>query len=462
MNDGTIRIAGRRVVTEGGIVPAVVIVEGGVIRSVESLQGQPGKDVLDVGERVLMAGLVDSHVHVNEPGRTEWEGFATATRAGAAGGVTMVVDMPLNSVPATVEGAGLRAKIDAARGKCVVDYGLWGGVVPGNAGELEGMARPDGSGVGGGVLGFKCFMAPSGVAEFGHVGAEDLRAAMPEVARLGSVLLVHAESAEVLEGAAKRSGSGENPRRYAAYLASRPVEAEVSAIGLVAAMAEETGCALHIVHVSAVESLAVIEGARARGVRISAETCPHYLVFAAEEIGDGATEFKCAPPIRGAANRERLWDGLRRGALEMVVSDHSPCSPGLKAMESGSFAAAWGGIASLQFGLSAVWTGARSRGFGIEDVARWMCERPARLAGLAGKKGRIAAGYDADLVVWNPEEERVIEDGMIEHRHKVTPWKGRRLAGVVEMTMVRGGVVYERGEFVGGNRGEHVGGRRNG
>ncbi|PKN44028.1 MAG: allantoinase AllB [Deltaproteobacteria bacterium HGW-Deltaproteobacteria-17] len=457
MSDAAIRIASRRVVTGRGIRPAVVTAERGVLRSVEPLQDPPGQDILDVGDRVLMAGLVDSHVHVNEPGRTEWEGFASATRAAAAGGVTTIVDMPLNSVPATVDEAGLRAKLDAARGRCMVNYGVWGGVVPGNLAALDAMTRGERA-----VLGFKCFLSPSGVDEFGHVGTPDLRAAMREVARLDSVLLVHAEAPEIIEAAAGASGLSEHPRRYAAFLASRPIQAEVRAIALVADLAHETRCAVHIVHVSAAESLPVIEAARARGVRLSAETCPHYLGFAAEEIPDGATLFKCAPPIRDAANRERLWEGLRRGTLEMVATDHSPCPPAMKAPESGSFAAAWGGIASLQFGLSAVWTEARRRGFTIEDVTRWMCERPARLAGLAGRKGRIAPGYDADLVVWNPEDERVIDAGMIEHRHKATPWAGWRLAGVVEMTIVRGRVVYERGEFIGELAGEFVGGRRNG
>ena len=436
MTTGEWSIGGLRVVLRDGVGPAVIRVRGEKVVGVERRPPRAGEVSVDAGADIVMAGLVDTHVHVNEPGRTEWEGFASATRAAAAGGVTTIVDMPLNSIPATTTVAGLEAKVAAAGGKCVVDFGLWGGAVPGNARELGSLAEA-------GVLGFKCFLTPSGVAEFEHVDEASLREAMKEIARIGGVLLAHAESPAEIDAALQGSGLRERPRSYSAYLASRPAAAEVAAIEMLIRLCRETGCPTHIVHVSAAEALPVIAQAKADGLPLTAETCPHYLCIPGEEIADGATQFKCAPPIRGAENRERLWAGLSDGTLDLIASDHSPCPPELKKMDSGSFADAWGGIASLQFGLPLVWTEAKRRGFTERDMARWMCEASAALAGLSGTKGAIEVGYDADLVVWSPDGQFVVEAERVLHRHKVTPYLGRTLSGVVERVFVRGACAFE-------------------
>jgi allantoinase len=428
----------RRTVLPGGVRPASVHVAGGRIAAVRGYNDAgDGAPVVDAGDFVLMPGIVDTHVHVNEPGRTEWEGFATATRAAAAGGVTTVVDMPLNSVPATTSLAGLRAKLEAARGRCAVDVGLWGGVVPGNEGDLRPLWEA-------GVLGFKCFLAPSGVDEFGHVGEAELRRAMPVLAELGAPLLVHAELPAPLERAAAAIAN-EDPRRYATYLRSRPPEAEVEAIELVIRLCREFGTRVHVVHLAAAEALRMLRGARAEGLRVTVESCPHYLHFAAEEIRDDGLEWKCAPPIRHRANRDRLWDALAAGELDLVASDHSPCPP---AMKAGDWFSAWGGIASLQLGLPVMWSGARERGIGIERIAEWMCAAPARLPGLEARKGAIAPGLDADMVVWDPDGETAVAPEMLEHRHKVTPYAGGVFAGAVLATYVRGTPVFDRGRFL--------------
>jgi allantoinase len=388
-----------------------------------------------------MPGIVDTHVHVNEPGRTEWEGFETATRAAAAGGVTTLVDMPLNSIPATTSPEGLHAKLEATGGKLRVDVGLWGGAGPGNARELAGLLA-------GGVLGFKAFLAPSGVEEFQSLGERDLKAAMRELAGLGAVLLVHAELPGTIDTAARVWEEG-SPAEYARYLRSRPDVAEVEAVELLIRLGRETGCRVHVVHVSSAEVLPLLRRAREEGLPVTAETCPHYLTFAAEEIPDGAVAFKCAPPIRSRENRERLWEALREGSLDLVATDHSPCPPEMKKIEAGDFREAWGGISSLQLALPAVWTGARERGFTVEDLARWMCAAPARLAGLEGRKGAIAPGYDADLAVWDPEASFEVDAGRLFHRHKLTPYAGRTLHGIVRRTLLRGRTVYENGEVTG-------------
>jgi allantoinase len=391
--------------------------------------------VIDCGGSVLMPGVVDTHVHVNEPGRTEWEGFETATRAAAAGGVTTLVDMPLNSVPATTTREGLRVKMAAAEGKCRVDVGFWGGVVPGNTSELAGLLSD-------GVLGFKAFLVPSGVDEFEHVEESDLRTAMPELARYGAVLLAHAERPGPIN-AAVGIWEGGSPAEYARYLRSRPDEAEMEAVELLVRLCRETGCRVHIVHVSSAEVLPVLRCAREEGLPVTAETCPHYLTFAAEDITDGAVAFKCAPPIRSRENRERLWEALREGLIDLVATDHSPCPPRMKNLETGDFRGAWGGISSLQISLPAVWTGARERGFTVEDVTAWMCAAPARLADLEGRKGEIAPGYDADLVIWDPEASFEVDAERLHHRHKLTPYAGRTLQGVVRRTFLRGETVYD-------------------
>jgi allantoinase len=415
-----------------------VVVRGDRIEAIlPPSQAPKASEVTDVGDSWLMPGLIDTHVHVNEPGRTEWEGFASATRAAAAGGITTLVDMPLNSVPATTTVAALELKRAAARGGCRVDVGFWGGVVPGNVDELEPLAAAS-------VLGFKCFLVPSGVDDFPQVDEADLRAAMPILARLSRPLLVHAELPGPIDAAAAAIAT-RDPRRYATWLAARPPEAEIEAIRLVLHLCEETGCAVHIVHLSASEALPDLRQARARGLPVTVETCPHYLVFDAEEIGDGATAFKCAPPIRERANRERLWEALREGTIDLIASDHSPAPPALKQLDRGDWMAAWGGIASLELSMSAVWTEARLRGFWPGDIGRWMAERPARLAGLAGLKGVIAPGAHADLVVWDPDVEWTVRGAALQHRHPLTPYEGRMLRGVARMTFVRGRRVFERG-----------------
>jgi allantoinase len=416
-----------RAVTPAGEVPACVAVRDGRIAAVEPLAaGLTGaRTVTLAGDEVLLPGLVDTHVHVNEPGRTGWEGFASATRAAAAGGITTLVDMPLNSLPPTLDAAALKAKRAAAEGRVHVDVGFWGGAVPGNLADLPALHEA-------GVLGFKCFLLPSGVEEFPPLDAAGLARCLEVLAGLGALLLVHAEDAATVARAPAPTGRG-----YAGFLRSRPPEAETLAVALVVEAARAAGARVHVVHLSSADALATLAAARGDGLAVSAETCPHYLTFDAESVPDGATQFKCCPPIREAANRERLWQGLADGVIDLVASDHSPCPPDLKRPEDGDFGAGWGGIASLQLSLPAVWTAARARGHRLADVARWMAERPAALAGLGGK-GRIAVGADADLCVLAPDETFVVDPARLHHRHPVTPYAGRTLAGVVRGTWLRG------------------------
>ena len=425
-------VTGRRVLTRGGIAPATVIVQDGRIAAIEPPSSRQA--TYDADDALVMPGLVDAHVHVNEPGRTEWEGFETATRAAAAGGITTIVDMPLNCQPVTTTLEALCVKRKAIAGLLSVDCAFWGGVVPGNAGELEAM-------IDAGVAGFKAFLVHSGIDDFPEATASDLRIAMPILARRGVPLLFHAELQSHLH---EPSGARAS---HDAWLRSRPHDSEVAAVRLVLQLARETGCRVHIVHLSSADALDALAAARSEGVPVTVETCPHYLTFAAEDIPGGGTEYKCAPPIRERQNRERLWQGLRDGIIDQVVSDHSPCTPGLKHKDAGDFIAAWGGIASVQLALPAVWTGARQRGFGVQDLARWMCARPALLAGLSDRKGSLEVGMDADLVVWQPDASFTVEASMIHHRHKLTPYLGRRLFGVVRRTIVRGETVYDDGTF---------------
>ena len=426
----------RHVVTPVGVIDAVVEIHGGRIALVMPATSATPAGAIDLGDRWLLPGLVDTHVHVNEPGRTEWEGFATATRAAAAGGITTIVDMPLNSIPATTSAVSLRAKQEASRRASIVDVHFWGGVVPGNAGELEALNAA-------GVKGFKSFLVPSGVDEFPAVGERDLRQAMPVIARLGVPLLVHAELPDRIDRATPAARAG-GVRRYASWLASRPPEAEVEAIRMMLRLCEDTGCRVHIVHLAAAEALEDLRAARTRGLPVTVETCPHYLSFAAEDVPDGATEYKCAPPLRGRGNRERLWGALADGTIDLVASDHSPCPPALKRSDTGDFFAAWGGVASLELTLSVMATEASARGRSLVDVARWMSERPARLAGLDDRKGAIAPGRDADLVVWNADAEWTVDPAKLHQRHPITPYSGRRLHGRVERTYVCGRVVFDR------------------
>jgi allantoinase len=431
-------VRSRRVAIPNGVAAATVVVAGGRIVELRPFDDPPRRVPLDDwGDVALLPGVVDTHVHVDEPGRADWEGFASATAAAAAGGVTTMVDMPLNSIPPTTSVAALAAKRIAARGQCRVDVGFWGGAVPGNSGDLAALAA-------GGVLGFKAFLAPSGVPEFAHLSFGDLVDAARQVARLGSVLLAHAEWPPTLEAAAAAG----DPRSHATWEATRPPAAEAEAIAQLAAVAHATGARIHVVHVASEAALEALDAAREAGLPLSGETCPHYLTFASEEIPDGATEYKCAPPLRGRRERESLWDGLARGTLELVASDHSPSPPALKRHDTGDFLAAWGGIASLQVALAALWTGARARGFGLADLARWTAAAPARLAGLEGRKGAIAIGRDADLVAFDADASFTVDPETLYHRHRLTPYAGRALEGVVRRTYLRGARVFDEGAGV--------------
>ena len=434
-------IRAQRVVTPEAIAPASVHISDGRIIAVAAYDQIPaGCAVEDVDNAsVVMPGLVDTHVHINEPGRTEWEGFASATRAAAAGGVTTIVEMPLNSIPPTTTLDGFNAKLAAAQAQCSVDVGFWGGVVPGNTGELEPLTEA-------GVLGFKCFLVHSGVDEFPNVTEENLREAMPELRRLGAPLIVHAEVPEPIDKALEREKSAD-PRKYATFLGSRPREAENRAVELMIRLSRETGASVHIVHHSSADALPALRQAKAEGVPLTIETCPHYLCFAAEDIDDGATEFKCCPPVRERENREQLWGALDEGLIEMVVSDHSPCPPAMKQLDTGDFLQAWGGISSLQLRLPVMWTLAGERGYTINHLAEWLCRAPARLVGLDKRKGAIAVGHDADITIWNEAATFRVEPSMIHHRHKLTPYNGQTLSGVVERTYLRGRKIYERGQF---------------
>jgi allantoinase len=416
-------VRSRRVVLPGGERAAAVHTEDGRITAVTDFADAPASSVTLADDEVLLPGLVDSHVHVNEPGRTEWEGFASATRAAVAGGITTIVDMPLNSIPATTTLDALHVKREAAKGQVAADVAFWGGAVPGNLDQLRPMHEA-------GVVGFKCFLLDSGVPEFPPLDDAGLRAALTELATFDGLLIAHAEDADVIAAAPEPRGAS-----YAGFLASRPAAAEESAIAGLVAAARDTGARAHVVHLADADALPILRAARTGGVRITAETCPHYLTFAAEEVPDGATSFKCCPPIREECHREALWAALTDGDIDQVVSDHSPCTPDLKRLEDGDFGAAWGGIASLQVALPAVWTGARARGIGLAEVVRWMATAPARLAGLS-TKGAIAVGKDADLVAFAPDERWTVGD--LEHRNPVTPYSGRSLVGAVRRTWLRG------------------------
>ncbi|MEV1130117.1 allantoinase AllB [Agromyces sp. NPDC049794] len=421
-------IRGDRVLIDGAFVPAEVGVRDGVIVQLAPLgAGLEGARVARFRpDEVLIPGLVDTHVHVNEPGRTEWEGFATATRAAAAGGVTTIIDMPLNCIPPTTTIGALDEKRRVAEGRVFVDVGFWGGVVPGNLADLEPLAEA-------GVFGFKCFLVHSGVDEFPPVTADEMERAMAVLAGADdSLLVVHAEDAALIERAPHPHSSD-----YADFLASRPREAEGAAIGAVIERAARTGVRAHILHLSSADALDRIATAKRHGVRLTVETCPHYLALCAEDVPAGATAFKCCPPIREAGNRDALWRGLEAGIIDFIVSDHSPAPAELKTAAGGDFAEAWGGIASLQLGLALVWTEARRRGIRFEQVVEWMSGAPARRVGLTGK-GRIAEGAAADLVVVAPEETFIVDAAALEHRHPVCVYDGRELTGVVRATYLAG------------------------
>jgi allantoinase len=416
-----------RVVLPDGERPAAVAVLAGRVAAIAARDAPMGTDhtVELAGDEVLIPGLVDSHVHVNEPGRTEWEGFATATRAARAGGITTIIDMPLNSLPPTVDAPSLAAKLQAAAGQCYADVGFWGGAIPGNAGELHGLHDA-------GVFGFKCFLADSGVPEFPPLDAAQLTEHLRVVAELDALMVVHAEDGAVLAGAPAPSGG-----EFADFVASRPPAAEDAAVTTLLEAAGRTGARVHVLHLSSASALPLLSRARADGVAVSVETCPHYLTLDAAAVPPGATQFKCCPPIRDAANADALWAALAAGEIDAVVSDHSPCVPELKRFDQGDFALAWGGIASVQLALAVTWTAARRRGFTLPDVVGWMSAGPARVVGLH-RKGGLRVGADADLAVLAPDEPFVVEEAALHHRHPVTPYAGQELTGVVRRTWLRG------------------------
>lgn len=413
-----------RVLVDGRLQPAAVGVSAGRIAVIGPLDADfPAAQEVRIPEAaVLLPGFVDTHVHINEPG-SDWEGFDTATAAAAAGGITTLVDMPLDSDPVTTSVPALIAKEAAAEGNCHVDVGYWGGVVPDNLDQLAPLAAA-------GVRGFKCFLADSGNPNFPHLTPAQLRAAMGRIAELDSLLLVHAESHAVIDASPRPAG-----RAYRSFLAARPDAAEVAAVALVVDAARTTGARVHVVHVSSAQVLPLLAAAKAEGLPITAETCPHYLTFGAEDVPDGGTEFAACPPIRAAANREQLWAALADGTLDLVVSDHSPCAPHHKA--GGDFGRAFGGVSSLQLGPRAVWTQAAARGFGVTELSRWMSERPAALAGYPDR-GRIAAGMRADLCAFDPDAEETVNAATLRHRHPVSPYDGVRLRGSVVQTWVAG------------------------
>lgn len=434
-------IRSHRVVTADGVGPACVFFKDGIITSIAphsvAPADVPAANILDIGDRFLLPGLIDTHVHINEPGRTHWEGFATATRAAAASGITCLVDMPLNSIPSTVDVASLKQKRAAALNQCSVDVAFWGGLVPTNRNQILPL-------IDAGVRGFKVFLVHPGTEEFAMVAEPELRAAMPALAAAGLPLLAHAEDPVAVFAATPG-------RAYLDYLASRPEAAETAAVDLLIRLCRETGCRVHVVHLASAAALPVIRQARAEGLSFTVETCPHYLYFAAEDIPDGATQFKCAPPIRSTANRDLLWDALCAGDIDMVASDHSPCPPNLKCAVEGDFSRAWGGIASLSLGLPVIFTAALRHGRepadSVFDIARWMSRRPAALAGLSASKGAITPGLDADFTIFNPAAQFRVTPDRLHFRHSISPYLGETLTGEVETTFLRGQRVFHRGAF---------------
>ncbi|WP_245933412.1 allantoinase AllB [Arthrobacter livingstonensis] len=420
-------IRGARVLTPAGSAAHEVGINAGVIAAVEPLgTGLAGRETIELGpEETLLPGLVDSHVHINEPGRTDWEGFASATRAAAAGGVTTVVDMPLNSIPPTTTVPHLELKREAAAGQTFVNVGFWGGAIPGNTADLRPLHEE-------GVFGFKCFLIHSGVDEFPHLESEEMERDLAEIGSFGSLLIVHAEDSRTIEEITAVPG-----RHYSDFLASRPRAAENAAIARVIDAARRTGARAHILHLSSAEGLPLIAAAKAEGLRITVETCPHYLTLQAEDIPDGATAYKCCPPIREAGNRELLWQGLEDGTIDCIVSDHSPSTLDLKDLANGDFAVAWGGVSSLQLGLPLIWTEARKRGIPLEKVVGWMSSAPADLVGLSGK-GRLAVGADADFSIFAADEAQVVDATQLLHKNAITPYDGASLTGVVRRTFLAG------------------------
>lgn len=440
-------IHSKRTITAQGMADATVCISNGVITEINAgMHHHSHQELIDVGDDVLMAGIIDPHVHINEPGRTEWEGFDSMTKAALAGGITTLVDMPLNSSPVTTCETAFHEKLSAARQSLHTNCGFWAGIIPGNASDIEPLIQA-------GVLGFKAFLIDSGIDEFPAVTEADLRKAMPVLAKHQLPLLVHCELARE-ESFTQRSQPSQR-ESYNRYLRSRPRKWENDAIELMIRLCEEYNCRTHIVHVSSSDALSQIAEAKSNGLPLTAETGQHYLYFAAEDIEDGQTQFKCAPPIRERANNALLWQGLKDGVLDFVATDHSPSPPEMKSLDSGDFMSAWGGISSIQFALPALWTAARRHHCEVTDIARWLCEKPGAFIG-AKQKGNIEQGYDADLVIWSPEAQFKVRQEMIHHRHKITPYLGEELYGVVRQTYLSGKRVFENGKFLHLNEGKLI------
>ena len=438
-------IKSNNTVTPGKMGPAIVLIKNGLIVDIlDTIPADVDCEIIDAGDKVLMPAFIDPHVHINEPGRTDWEGFDTATRSAIAGGITTVVDMPLNSSPVTTTVNAFHLKLAAAKDRLHANSGFWGGVIPGNEKEMEGLINA-------GVLGFKAFLTHSGIDEFPNVSEADLRRVMPIIAKQGLPLLVHCE---LVDGVAPEIPS--DPRSYAEYLSSRPAAWEHNAVDMMISLCEEFNCRVHIVHLSSAGSLHSIQKAKERGLPLTVETGQHYLYFNAEDIGDGQTAFKCAPPIRQKSNNDLLWQALGNGLIDFVATDHSPAPPELKELQSGDFMKAWGGVASLQFAFPALWTAARKRNFSMIDMSAWLSEKPATLAGLENSKGKIANGYDADLVVVDAEKSFRVMEQIIHHKHKITPYLNNELYGVIEQTYIGGLNVYDQGRFTNLQRGNII------
>lgn len=425
-----------RIITLGGVMKGVVIVENGKIAGITESLPSTDLTIIDVGSQVLMPGVIDPHVHINEPGRTNWEGFDTATKAALAGGITTLVDMPLNSSPVTTTVKALAEKRKAAQNSLHCNCGFWGGIIPGNENEIEPLIKE-------GALGFKAFLTHSGIDEFPNVTERDLKKVMPVIAKHGLPLLVHCELPDD-----RKPPTGNRPRSYARYLSSRPKQWEDDAIALMIHLCSEFNCRTHIVHLSSADSIDQIAAAKQKGLPLTVETGQHYLYFIAEEIKDGQTAFKCAPPIREKDNNEKLWQALKEGIIDFVATDHSPALPAMKELTSGDFMKAWGGISSIQLALPALWTAARKHHCDIIDIAKWLCEKPAVLPGLQNRKGKIEKGYDADFVIWSPDKSFIVTEELIHHRHKLTPYLGEELYGTVEQTWLGGEKVFDAGKFL--------------
>jgi allantoinase len=438
----TVAIHSTRTIIGNEIADVTLLIQNGKIYDIVS--GKSNDDAIELGNKVLMAGIIDPHVHINEPGRTEWEGFDSATKSAIAGGITCLVDMPLNATPVTTSVKAFEEKLQATTNKLHTNCGFWGGIVPGNEKEIEGLIKN-------GILGFKTFLTHSGIDDFPNALESDLDKAMPILTKNNLPLLVHCELSDD-----ENHCINNDSRSYANYLSSRPKKWEDDAIAMMIRLCEKHHTRVHIVHLSSADSIPQIIAARQKGLPISVETGQHYLYFNAEDIPDGSTAHKCAPPIRDKENNDQLWEALQKGVIDFVATDHSPATADLKELDSGNFMKAWGGIASIQLALPVLWTAAKKRNCSLTDIAKWLCENPAKLPGLEMTKGIIAKGYDADLIVWDPEKEFTVENENLYHKNKVCPYQGHQLFGVVEQTWLAGEKVFSSNEFLLMNRGKTI------